>query len=49
MHMNLQNVQSLIFVNASNNKLSMIYQRNDNNIAWVDTNLDMSNYLKEIN
>lgn len=48
MHMNLQNVPSLIFVNASNNKLSMIYQRVDKNIAWVDTNIDMSNYLNEI-
>jgi ribosomal subunit interface protein len=42
MHMNLQNLPAMLFINAANNKISMVYQRSDNNIAWVDTNIDIS-------
>ncbi len=37
MHMNLRNLPAMLFINASNNKVSMVYQRPDSNIGWVDT------------
>jgi len=42
MHMNLRNLPAMLFVNAANNKVSMVYQRQDNNIAWVDTTIVVS-------
>lgn len=45
MHMNLQGVPAMTFVNASNYKLSLVYQRSDGNIAWVDTRVDMSQHI----
>jgi ribosomal subunit interface protein len=45
MHMNLQSVPAMTFVNASNYKLSLVYQRADGNIAWVDTRVDMSQHV----
>jgi ribosomal subunit interface protein len=41
MHMNLQNLPAMLFINAANRKMNMVYQRPDNNIAWVDTNIDI--------
>ena len=48
MHMNLQNLPAMTFVNASNYKLSLIYQRKDGNIAWVDTSIDMAQQVSKI-
>ncbi len=48
MHINLQNVPAMVFVNASNYKLSLVYQRTDGNIAWVDTSIDMSQQVSKI-
>ena len=48
MHMNLQNVPAMAFVNASNYKLSLVYQRTDGNIAWVDTSIDMAPQVSKI-
>ncbi len=45
MHMNLQSIPAMTFVNASNYKLSLVYQRPDGNIAWVDTRVDMSQHV----
>jgi ribosomal subunit interface protein len=45
MHMNLQGIPAITFVNASNYKLSLVYQRADGNIAWVDTRVDMSQHV----
>lgn len=42
MYMNLQNLPAMLFINAANSKISMVYQRPDNNIGWVDTNIDIS-------
>lgn len=42
MHMNLQNIPTIMFVNADNHKLSMVYYKNDKNIALVETTIDMS-------
>ena len=41
MHMNLQNLPAMLFINSANNKISMVYQRWDSNIAWVDTSITM--------
>lgn len=48
MHMNLQNLPAMIFVNTANSKLSMIYNRKDGNIAWVDTSIDISSLGDEV-
>jgi ribosomal subunit interface protein len=42
MHMDLQDLPAMIFINASNYKLSLVYNRKDGNIAWVDSNLDLT-------
>ena len=39
MHMNLQNLPAMLFINAATKKISMVYHRKDNNIAWVDTSV----------
>lgn len=46
MHMNLQHLQAMMFINSSTHKLSMVYARQDNNIAWVETVLDMSKQIQ---
>lgn len=48
MHMNLQNIPAMTFVNASNYKLSLVYHRPDGNIAWVDTSVDMSQQVSRV-
>jgi ribosomal subunit interface protein len=48
MHMNLQNVPAMVFVNGSNYKLSLVYKRTDGNIAWVDTSVDMSQQVSKV-
>ena len=36
MRMDLGDLPALVFVNSANDRLNMIYRRNDGNIAWVD-------------
>ncbi len=37
MKMELAHLPALMFVNKVNNRVNMVYHRNDGNIAWVDT------------
>jgi ribosomal subunit interface protein len=48
MHMDLQDLQAMIFINASNYKLSLVYNRKDGNIAWVDSNLDLADKVTKL-
>lgn len=43
MHMDLQDVNALIFVNAATGNLNLVYYRKDGNIAWVDSKVSMIN------
>ncbi len=36
MRMDLADVSALLFRNAANDKLNMVYKRNDGNIGWID-------------
>lgn len=36
MRMDLADVPALLFRNAANDKLNMVYKRNDGNIGWID-------------
>lgn len=42
MKMDLMNIPALMFINASNNRMSLVYYRKDGNIAWVDTDVSVS-------
>jgi ribosomal subunit interface protein len=48
MHMNLQDLPALVFINASNYKLSLVYNRKDGNIAWLDSNLDLADKVTKL-
>jgi ribosomal subunit interface protein len=37
MKMDLLDVPALMFINAANSRVNMVYYRNDGNIAWVDS------------
>ncbi|MCV6599265.1 MAG: ribosome-associated translation inhibitor RaiA [Alphaproteobacteria bacterium] len=36
MRLELANLNALMFINSSNNKINMVYRREDDNIGWVD-------------
>ena len=36
MQMDLHDLPTLVFINSSNNRLNVVYYRNDGNISWVD-------------
>lgn len=36
MKMDLSHLPALMFINRSNNRINMVYHRNDGNISWVD-------------
>lgn len=36
MHMDLEDTPALLFRNAANGNLNMVYKRNDGNIGWID-------------
>ncbi|HCK31933.1 MAG TPA: ribosomal subunit interface protein, partial [Rhodospirillaceae bacterium] len=36
MHMELSNVNALMFKNAQNGELNVVYKRADGNIGWID-------------
>jgi ribosomal subunit interface protein len=48
MHKDLQNLSAMIFINAANYKLSLIYTREDGNLGWVESQIDMTNSLNKI-
>lgn len=39
MRMDLAHLPALLFRNASNNELNMVYRRNDGNVGWVDPSI----------
>ncbi len=47
MYMNLQNIPAILFINSINNKLNMVYNRSDSNVAWVDTSIDFTENINQ--
>ena len=46
MHMELGDMNALLFVNSANSKLSFVHYRKDGNISWFDTDICMQEKLK---
>ena len=38
MRLDLAGISFLLFRNAANEQVSLVYRRNDGNIGWIDTN-----------
>jgi hypothetical protein len=36
MQMDLQQLPALMFINVKNDRINVVYHRNDGNISWVD-------------